>query len=34
LLLPPLIVTEEQLAEGFAALDRALEVTDAAVKGA
>jgi taurine--2-oxoglutarate transaminase len=32
LLLPPLIITREQLAEGFAILDRALEITDQAVK--
>ncbi|MCL4559732.1 MAG: aminotransferase class III-fold pyridoxal phosphate-dependent enzyme [Chloroflexi bacterium] len=30
LLIPPLIITEEQLAEGFAALDKALEITDRA----
>lgn len=30
LLAPPLIITEEQLAEGFEAIDRALEITDAA----
>ncbi|HLW45248.1 MAG TPA: aminotransferase class III-fold pyridoxal phosphate-dependent enzyme, partial [Acidimicrobiales bacterium] len=28
---PPLCITEEQLAEGFAVLDRALEITDRAV---
>lgn len=28
LLIPPLIITAEQLAEGFAVLDRALEITD------
>jgi taurine--2-oxoglutarate transaminase len=28
---PPLCITEEQLREGFAIIDRALEVTDAAV---
>lgn len=28
---PPLIISEEELAEGFAIIDRALEVTDAAV---
>ena len=28
---PPLTITEEELAEGFAIIDRALEVTDAAV---
>jgi taurine--2-oxoglutarate transaminase len=32
LLIPPLIITEEQLAEGFSVLDKALEITDAAVK--
>jgi taurine---2-oxoglutarate transaminase len=32
LLLPPLIITPEQLMEGFAVLDKALEITDAAVK--
>jgi taurine---2-oxoglutarate transaminase len=31
LLVPPLIINEEELAEGFAALDRALEITDRAV---
>ena len=30
LLLPPLIITPEQLAEGFAVIDRALEIADAA----
>ena len=30
LLLPPLIITHEQLAEGFAVIDRALEIADAA----
>ncbi|MDA8314897.1 MAG: aminotransferase class III-fold pyridoxal phosphate-dependent enzyme, partial [Actinomycetota bacterium] len=30
---PPLCITEEQLAEGFAVLDRALEITDRAVAG-
>jgi taurine---2-oxoglutarate transaminase len=29
---PPLVITEEELAEGFAIIDRALEVTDAAVR--
>jgi taurine--2-oxoglutarate transaminase len=29
---PPLIITEEEMAEGFAIIDRALEVTDAAVR--
>ena len=33
LIIPPLIITEEQLAEGFAILDKALEITDTAVKG-
>jgi taurine--2-oxoglutarate transaminase len=32
LIIPPLIITEEQLAEGFEILDKALEITDAAVK--
>lgn len=31
LLLPPLIVNEEQLAEGFAVIDQALAITDSAV---
>ncbi len=31
LIIPPLIITEEQLAEGFDILDKALEITDAAV---
>ena len=30
LLLPPLIITEEQLEEGFAIIDEALSITDAA----
>ena len=30
---PPLIITEEQLAEGFDIIDRALEITDQAVSG-
>jgi taurine---2-oxoglutarate transaminase len=30
---PPLCITEEQLREGFAIIDRALEVTDAALAG-
>jgi|SRR5579872_2937088 len=30
---PPLTITEEQLAEGFAVLDEALEITDRAVTG-
>jgi len=32
LIIPPLIITEEQLKEGFAVLDQALEITDRAVK--
>ncbi len=32
LLLPPLIITEEQLAEGFEVIDQALELADRAVK--
>ena len=32
LIIPPLIITEEQLKEGFAVLDKALEITDKAVK--
>lgn len=31
LLIPPLIITPEQLQEGFAVLDRALQITDSAV---
>lgn len=31
LIIPPLIITEEQLEEGFTALDEALKITDAAV---
>jgi len=31
LIIPPLVITEEQLAEGFAVLDKALAITDAAV---
>lgn len=31
LLIPPLIITPEQLQEGFSVIDRALEITDAAV---
>jgi taurine--2-oxoglutarate transaminase len=33
LIIPPLIITEEQLAEGFSVLDEALKITDAAVEG-
>ena len=32
LIIPPLIITEEQLEEGFAVLDEALKITDEAVK--
>lgn len=32
LIIPPLIITEEQLREGFAVLDRALSITDQAVE--
>jgi taurine--2-oxoglutarate transaminase len=32
LIIPPLIITEEQLKEGFDILDKALEITDAAVR--
>ncbi len=32
LIIPPLIITEEQLREGFAILDEALKITDRAVK--
>jgi len=30
---PPLCITEEQLRDAFAIIDRALEITDAAVTG-
>ncbi|MBL8050730.1 MAG: aminotransferase class III-fold pyridoxal phosphate-dependent enzyme [Anaerolineales bacterium] len=33
LIIPPLIITEEQLKEGFAVLDKALEITDRTVGG-
>jgi taurine--2-oxoglutarate transaminase len=33
LIIPPLIINEEQLAEGFAVLDKALAITDQAAKG-
>jgi taurine--2-oxoglutarate transaminase len=33
LTIPPLIITEEQLAEGFAILDEALSITDQSVEG-
>jgi taurine--2-oxoglutarate transaminase len=32
LIIPPLIITEQQLKEGFAVLDKALEITDKAAK--
>jgi len=32
LVIPPLIINEEQLAEGFKVIDKALEITDAAVE--
>ena len=32
LIIPPLIITEEQLIEGFSVLDKALEITDRAVR--
>jgi taurine--2-oxoglutarate transaminase len=32
LIIPPLIIKEEQLKEGFAVLDEALKITDKAVK--
>lgn len=32
LIIPPLIITEEQLKEGFNVLDKALEITDQAIK--
>jgi taurine--2-oxoglutarate transaminase len=32
LIIPPLIITEEQLAEGFDILDKALSVTDKSVQ--
>ncbi len=32
LIIPPLIITEEQLKEGFAVLDKALKITDQAVR--
>ncbi|MDX1377768.1 MAG: aspartate aminotransferase family protein, partial [Anaerolineales bacterium] len=32
LIVPPLIISEEQLVEGFDILDKALEITDQAVK--
>jgi len=33
LIIPPLIITEEQLAEGFAILDKALAIADQAAQG-
>ncbi len=30
---PPLCITEEQLREGFAIIDKALDITDAAYEG-
>jgi taurine--2-oxoglutarate transaminase len=33
LVIPPLIITEDELAEGFAVLDKALAITDRATKG-
>ena len=33
LIIPPLVITEEQLAEGFAILDKALAITDEAAAG-
>ncbi len=33
LILPPLIISEGQLAEGFAVLEKALEITDSAARG-
>jgi taurine--2-oxoglutarate transaminase len=32
LIIPPLIITPEQLKEGFAVLDKALEITDSAAR--
>ena len=32
LIIPPLIITEEQLKEGFEVLDKALEITDKAIR--
>jgi taurine--2-oxoglutarate transaminase len=32
LVIPPLVITEEQLAEGFSVLDKALEITDRVTK--
>ncbi len=33
LIIPPLIITEQQLADGFAILDEALSITDRSVEG-
>jgi taurine--2-oxoglutarate transaminase len=33
LIIPPLIITEDQLAEGFSVIDQALEIADAAATG-
>jgi 4-aminobutyrate aminotransferase-like enzyme len=33
LIIPPLIITEAQLEEGFAVLDKALEITDKETHG-
>jgi 4-aminobutyrate aminotransferase-like enzyme len=33
LIIPPLIITQEQLEEGFAILDEALSITDKSVHG-
>jgi hypothetical protein len=32
LIIPPLIITEQQLKEGFDILDQALEITDKGIK--
>jgi 4-aminobutyrate aminotransferase-like enzyme len=32
LLIPPLIITEEQLAEGISVIDKAITITDKAAK--
>ena len=34
LIIPPLIITEEQLREGFEVLDQALNITDQVISGA
>jgi taurine--2-oxoglutarate transaminase len=33
LIIPPLVISEAELAEGFEVLDKALEITDRVVKG-